>query len=191
MKDNLSLIPELILEINNLSRNKELVLIAIDGLGGAGKTSLAELLRKAVINCDIVQLDDFYSPALQAADLLRLKKQVIIPLFNQQAARYQIYEWQTESLSDWHVLKPEGIFIFEGVYALDQTIRDYYDLKIWIETPADMGFSRGVARDIARDGVDNTVKWKKVWMPLEERYRIEQNPAKFADYIIYGTRSLR
>jgi hypothetical protein len=40
------------------------------------------------MNCDIVQLDDFYSPALQAADLLRLKKQVIIPLFNQQAARY-------------------------------------------------------------------------------------------------------
>jgi uridine kinase len=191
MKDNLSLIPELILEINNLSRNKEVVLIAIDGLGGAGKTSLAELLRKAVMNCDIVQLDDFYSPALQAADLLRLKKQVIIPLFNQQAAGYQIYEWQTESFSDWHELKPEGIFIFEGVYALDQTIRDYFDLKIWIETPADMGFSRGVARDIARNGVDNTDKWKNVWMPMEEKYRNEQVPGKFADYIIDGTRSFR
>jgi hypothetical protein len=54
-----------------------------------------------------------------------------------------------------------------------------------------MGFSRGVARDIARNGVDNTDKWKNVWMPMEEKYRNEQVPGKFADYIIDGTRSFR
>jgi uridine kinase len=186
MKDNLSLIHELIFELENLSRNKEVVLISIDGAGGAGKTSLAELILKSVVNSVIVQLDDFYSPALQCTDLLRLKRQVIIPLISKQAAKYQIYEWQTDSFSDWHELKPAGIFIFEGVYALDQTIRNYYDLTVWIETPADVGFERGVARDIARDGVDNTDKWKNVWMPMEEKYRNEQEPGKFADYIIDG-----
>jgi uridine kinase len=182
------LITTLILEVNKLSRSKEVVLIAIDGVGGAGKTTLAELLKKELENSVIVQLDDFYSPTLQATDLLRLKEQVLLPLHNHQEAKYQIYEWKADSFSDWHILKPEGIFIFEGVYALDKNIRDYYDLKVWVDYPADLGLKRGVTRDILRDGVDNTDKWKNIWMPLEEKYKNEQEPNKSADYIIDGTK---
>lgn len=185
------MIPELILEINQLSRSKEVVLIAIDGVGGSGKTTLAGLLTIELENSVIVQLDDFYSPTLHAADLLRLKEQVLLPLHNHQEAKYQIYEWKTASFSDWHILKPEGIFIFEGVYALDKNIRDYYDVKVWIDYPADMGLMRGIARDISRDGVDNSDKWKNIWMPLEEKYKNEQEPNKSADYIIDGTKLLR
>ena len=184
------MITTLLLEISKLSRNKDVVLIAIDGVGGAGKTTLAELLKKELKNSVIVQLDDFYSPTLQAADLLRLKEQVILPLHNYQKAKYQIYEWETDSFSDWHILQPAGIFIFEGVYALDKIIRDYYDLKIWVDYPADLGLKRGVTRDIMRDGVDNTDKWKNIWMPLEEKYKNEQEPNKSADYVIDGTKLL-
>jgi uridine kinase len=180
------LITTLTREINSLSRNKEIVLIAIDGVGGAGKTTLAELLKKEIENIVIIQLDDFYSPILQAADLHRLKEQVILPLHNHHEAKYQIYEWKTDSFSDWHILKPEGIFIFEGVYALENNIRDYYDLKIWIDCPADLGLKRGIARDIERDGVDNTDKWTNIWRPLENKYKNEQEPNRIADYIING-----
>ncbi len=86
--------------------------------------------------------------------------------------------------------KPNGIFIFEGVYALDKDLRDCYDLKLWIEIPAELGLKRGTARDIERDGVDNTNKWKNIWMPLEEKYKNEQEPGKIADYIIDGTNFL-
>lgn len=189
-KGNHPLITALISEINELCQDKEVVLIAIDGVGGAGKTSLAELLKKKLENSIIVQLDDFYFPTLQAANLLRLKEQVLLPLYNHQEAKYQKYEWKTESFSDWHILKPKGTFIFEGVYALDKTIRNYYDLKIWIDYPADMGLKRGIARDIKRDGVDNTDKWTNIWMPLEERYKNEQEPNKSADYVIDGENSL-
>lgn len=174
-------------EINSLSRNKEVVLVAIDGVGGAGKTTLAELLKKEIGNIVIVQLDDFYSPMLQAADLQRLKEQVILPLHNHQEAKYQTYEWKTDSFSDWHILKPEGIFIFEGVFALEYNVRDYYDLKIWIDCPADLGIKRGIARDIERDSVDNTDKWINIWSPLENKYKSEQEPNRIADYIINGT----
>lgn len=85
-------------------------------------------------------------------------------------------------MSDWRVLEPAGVFIFEGVYALDRQLRDYYDLKIWIECPPEVGFKRGVAWDLARDGVDNSEQWRTFWMPLEEKYRNEQRPDRFADY---------
>ena len=168
-----------------------MVLIAIDGLGGSGKTTLADFLQQELEKCAIIQLDDFYSPALHAADLLRLKEQVLLPLHDHQEAKYRIYEWKTNSYSDWHVLEPEGIFIFEGVYALDKNIRDYYDVKVWINYPADLGLKRGVARDILRDGVDNTEQWKNIWMPLEAKYKAEQEPEKTADYIIKGAEILR
>jgi uridine kinase len=76
------------------------------------------------------------------------------------------------------------------VYALDKNIREYYDLKVWINYPADLGFKRGIARDVKRDGMDNTKKWKNIWMPLEERYINEQEPDKIADYIIEGVNIL-
>jgi uridine kinase len=180
------MIHALVQEINRISRSKDGVLIAIDGVGGAGKTTLAEFLRKNLQHCSIVQLDDFYSPSLQAADLPRLKEQVLLPLQNHQEARYRIYEWKTDAFSDWHILKPEGIIIFEGVYALDKNIRDCFDLKIWIDYPANLGFRRGIARDILRDGIDQTDKWKNVWMPLEEKYVIEQQPKASADYVVDG-----
>ncbi len=163
-------------------------MVAIDGVGGAGKTTLAELLKKGNEKIVIIQLDDFYSPILQAADLQRLKEQVLLPLHNHQEARYQKYEWKSGGFSDWQLLKPEGIFIFEGVYALENNIRDYYDLKIWLDCPADLGIKRGIARDIKRDGADNSDKWLNIWSPLEEKYKNEQQPNKTADYIIDGTK---
>jgi uridine kinase len=72
------------------------------------------------------------------------------------------------------------------VYALDGSIRNYFDVTIWIEYPASLGFERGIARDILRDGVDNSDKWKDKWMPLEENYVKEQEPDKAADYIVDG-----
>jgi len=44
-----------------------------------------------------------------------------------------------------------------------------------------MGFERGVARDLQREGVDNLEKWKTDWMPREQKYWNEQAPDSFAD----------
>ncbi len=176
----------LIGEITELSHHKKVVCVAIDGVGGAGKTSLAISIQKGVAQTAILQLDDFYAPTLRAPDLLRLKEQVVLPLHAGQEARYQVYEWKTQSMSDWRVLEPAGVFIFEGVYALDRQLRDYYDLKIWIDCPPEVGFSRGVARDLARDGVDNSEQWRTFWMPLEEKYRNEQEPYRCADHRMDG-----
>lgn len=184
------MIATIVSNIKLLARSKQMVLVAIDGVGGSGKTTLAEKLRKDLENCAIIQMDDFYSPRTKAADLYRLKRQVLLPLYHDRQAKYQVLEWKTNRLSDWHILNPGGIVIFEGVYSLEKSIRRYYDLKIWVDYPADLGFERGIARDIARDGVDNSDRWKNIWMPLEEKYENEQAPEKAADYIVKGNELL-
>ena len=173
-------------EIKGLSHLKRVVLIAVDGVGGAGKTTQAEILKKKLAKSAIVHLDDFYAPAFHATDLLRLKNQVLSPLKNQRAAKYQVYEWKTDSFSDWHTLRPEGILILKGVYSLDRSVRDFFDLKRWIDFPPEPGLARGVARDNKRDGVDHSDQWKNIWMPLEEKHRKEQKLDQCADYVLNG-----
>jgi len=185
------LISNLIADIENICQRKKIVLLAIDGVGGSGKTTLALNIQKRIRNSVIVQLDDFYSPILESADLQRLKEQVLLPLSIQQAAIYQIYEWKTESFSEWHYLQPKGVVIVEGVSTLHRKIRGYFDIKIWINYPAELGFKRGIERDKKRDGIDNSEKWKKIWMPQEERYIAEENPEECADYIIDGIKLLQ
>ena len=180
------MIASIITKIQSISKKKELLLIAIDGVGGSGKTTLANNLQRNLSNCIIIQTDDLYSPELHTSDILRIKEQVILPLYNGKEARYQKYDWKTDSLSDWQTIRPNGIIIIEGVFALDNRIIEYYDLKIWIEYPPELGFKRGVARDITGDGVDNSDKWIRDWMPLEKQYINDQNPKSKADYVING-----
>lgn len=183
-------ISEIITKIKSIQEIKEgPIIVAIDGVGGSGKTTLAEALIKNLKNTIIVQLDDFYSPVLKKPDLKRLENQVLIPLRNGQKAKFQLYEWKTNALSDWKIILPEGIIVVEGVFSLDKELINYYDLKIWVEYPSELGFERGVQRDIKKDGVDSSEKWKDVWMPQEEKYKNEQEPEKKADYIIDGTSS--
>ena len=59
--------------------------------------------------------------------------------------------------------------------------------QITYEIPANVGMERGVGRDIARDGVDNSKMWEDIWMPLEEKYRNEQKPDQCADFVFDGT----
>jgi len=180
------LVSSIINDIRILSREKKFLIIGIDGVGGSGKTTLAKILQNELNNSVIVQMDDIYSPQLQASDISRIKNQVFLPLKSGKHAKFQIYDWKTEKLSQWRTIHPEGTLIIEGVYSLDRQIIDYYDIKIWIEYPPELGFERGVKRDINGDGVDNSDKWKKVWMPLEKKYINEQNPKSKADYVING-----
>jgi uridine kinase len=178
------MVSSIINDIRNLSRKKKFIIIGIDGVGGSGKTTLAQIIKNEMNNSVIVQMDDIYSPQLQASDITRIKNQLFSPLKNGNDAKFQIYNWKTEKLSQWQTIHPEGILIIEGVCSLDKQIIDYYDLKIWIEYPPELGFERGVQRDINGDGVDNSEKWKRVWMPLEKKYISEQNPKRKADYVI-------
>ncbi len=183
---DIQLISSIINEVRLFAKGKKFLILGIDGVGGSGKTTLAKIIQNELNNCVIVQMDDIYSPQLQASDIPRIKDQVFLPLISGNNAKFQIYDWKTEKLSQWQIIIPKGILIIEGVYALDRQIINYYDIKIWIDYPPELGFERGVKRDINGDGVDNSEKWKKVWMPLEEKYIIEQNPRSKADYVING-----
>lgn len=168
--------------LNKLSSlNKQTPLIAIDGRGGSGKSTLADLLHKHFPESTIVHLDDFTYPD---TDRERLLEQVIKPLKSGSTAKYQRYDWGTKQLAEWHDIQPGQMVIIEGVSTLHDLLNSYYDLKIWIECPAEIGFERGLQRDKNLYKVDTTEQWKKEWMPKEKEYIDEQKPQEKADFVI-------
>lgn len=176
----------LIGKIKNVSQKSATKLIAIDGFGGAGKSTFAKKLVEELPGAKILQLDDFYAPGLGAADRKRLLEEVLIPLSKNETAKYREYLWATDTYSDWKEIEPGGILIVEGVFSLHSELFPYYDFTIWIEFPQEKGFTRAVKRDLDAHNVDNTKLWQDIWMPLEKEYKETEKPFERASIILQG-----
>src|SRR5437868_4209532 len=103
--------------IKKLKKHEKTFLIAIDGRGGSGKSTMAEDLKQRLENVTIVHLDDFAYP-MRVADRQRLLDQVILPLKDHKVAKYQKRDFETKELTTWHEIQPGGIVIIEGVITL-------------------------------------------------------------------------
>lgn len=152
-------------------------LVGIDGAGGAGKTTLA-----ARLSDKIVSTDDFIEAPWEWYDFDRLRRDVIDPLKRGVPARYRRMDWNDGALKEWRVVEPGGIVVIEGVGALDVRLRDAYDHRIWVETPREICFRRG----LERDGEDALPLWE-AWSEKEQRYWAAQHPRDAADEIVDGS----
>ncbi|PEM28781.1 uridine kinase family protein [Bacillus wiedmannii] len=177
-------------------KEQSLLLIGIDGCGGAGKSTLANKIKSKFSTVTIVHMDDFYLPSSQIInehptnksigadfDWKRLLQEVLDPISNGIEGCYKRYDWETDSLAETHTVPAIGIVIIEGVYATRQELAEMYDLKIWVNCPRETRIKRGIARDgeTARD------MWENNWMVAEDMYVESHKPHEFADFIIDGT----
>ncbi|EFI64615.1 MULTISPECIES: uridine kinase family protein [Bacillus cereus group] len=177
-------------------KEQSLLIIGIDGCGGAGKSTLANKIKSNFSTVTIVHMDDFYLPSAKIVnehptnksigadfDWKRLLQEVLDPISNGIEGCYKRYDWETDSLAESHTVAANGIVIIEGVYATRQELAGMYDLKIWVNCPRETRIKRGIARDgeAARD------MWENNWMVAEDMYVEIHKPHEFADFIIDGT----
>ena len=115
---------DLLEKIKAVRRKHKTLLIGIDGVGGAGKTTLSQGLKENLPEVTIIQLDDFYSPKLGRADRERVLKEVFLPLEKDSPARYKVFEWKTNTMKEADPVHPGGIVVVEGVSALHTDFSD-------------------------------------------------------------------
>lgn len=181
-------IPDIAAAIKSSAANKKPTLIAIEGFGGSGKTTLATQLAAALGGAYVIAIDDFIIKEKLAEtgwdngafDRGRLEQQVLIPATTGQPIYYQQLEWATNTLSRPTEVPPVAYVIVEGISSYYPTIAHYYNYKIWVDTPMETAQQRGHARDGANE---NAAMWE-LWAANDLRYQQKHHPERRADFII-------
>jgi len=182
-------------QLQTAKEHQPTLMVGIDGAGGSGKSTFAQKLSEHLPVVSVIHMDDFYRPSHERVhiphaerpigynfDWERLQQQVLQPLSHGQRSRYQIYDWDTDQVTDWQEVAVDQIIIVEGVAATREEIRSLYNFRIWVECPASVRLARGVERD----GEDMRMVWEQQWMPAEEWYRQTHHPEQYADIIVDG-----
>ncbi len=188
---------QLVKLIASIPKKQSTLLIGIDGCGGSGKSTFANKLRDKFSRVTIVHMDDFYLPSSQIMkihpvskpigadfDWNRVLNQVLEPISQNKEGHYQRYDWDTDSLAEWHTVPIGGIVIIEGVYSIRSELVKKYDFTIWVDCPRELRLSRG----LERDGEEARDMWENNWMISEDVYIEDHKPFKRADFIINGTK---
>ncbi len=154
------------------------IIIGIAGGSASGKTSLAKRLKREFEDTNsviIIRQDDYYKDQsemtmderlkvnydhpfafdndLLAKDLKELREGRII-----ERPTYDFIEYTRSS--DIELVEPHDVIVVEGLFVLeDENIRKNLDIKVFVDTPADVRFIRRLNRDVRDRGrsLDNVI----------------------------------
>lgn len=156
--------------------------IGVDGHGGAGKSSLATRIAAALPDAVVVHADDFAAPSVPEWDFARFNAQVVRPLLAGRPARYQRWDWHTDTGAEWHDIAPGAAVIVEGVSSTRHEVAAPWDLTIWVDAPEDVR----LARALERDGPAMLATWRERWIPEENAYVARERPQERVDLVVSG-----
>lgn len=166
-------------------------IIAIDGRGASGKSTLATQLAAALGSCAVVHTDDlaWHEPLFGWGDLLA--DLVLRPLHQGHALDVQPPQWQQRS-REGSIVVPGGldVVLIEGTGASHREHAGLIDATVWVQADFAEAERRGIARDIAA-GVNGdeaqTVAFWHAWMAEELRFFARQQPWQRACVVVNGT----
>ncbi|GIG29679.1 hypothetical protein Cma02nite_22790 [Cellulomonas marina] len=168
--------------------------VAVDGRGASGKSTLAERLSRGTGRSAIVHTDDvaWHEPYFAWGHLLA--DHVLRPLRRGEAVSFRPPAWERNGRSG-SIEVPAGLdlVIVEGVGANQRELAGLIDATVWVQSDFAMAEERGIARDIAQgvngDAEEAVAFWHE-WMAEELRFLDQQRPWERANMVVAGTPSI-
>jgi len=170
------------------------LVLAIDGHGGAGKSTIAAAVAEAT-GAALVHTDDFFRsppdrlpPAGAAGQALgcyydwpRLRAEALEPLRARRAAAFRRFDWAHGSgLGGLVTVAPSDLILVEGVFSAAPALCDLVDRSVLVETPEPERLRR-LRRRVAPE------EWDEDWLIAERAYFNLSRPAWSFDLVVPGT----
>lgn len=157
-------------------------LVTVDGPSGAGKTSLAKRLSRALRRIPVVHLDHLYEgwTGLDGVGS-NLDSWVMTPLRHGMPGQHLVYDWHRGAFSEWREVPLAPALIVEGVGAGQRRFADLAVLRIWVDAEENLRRERTVQREGPRMAVA-----LQEWWPREARHFATENTRERADIVIDG-----
>ena len=180
------------------------IIIGIAGGSASGKTSIAKILKERFEESQsviIITMDDYYKDQRDMPFEERLKvnydhpfafdMDLLIQDLNKlkkgQAINKPVYDFVKHTRGDTiEVIKPSDVIVLEGLMALEnKDLREILDIKVFVDTDADIRFIRRLVRDIKKRGrtMDNVVDQYLTTVRLMHEQFIEPSK-RYSDVII-------
>ena len=152
------------------------LLVTLDGPCASGKTTLAQKLSQ-VFQGEVIHTDDYVVPhALKTPERLavpggncdaeRLAGEVVIPFKSGDPVKYRRYDCRKDVLQPEEQLPDTQVLILEGSYCNLPGIREYADVRLFLDTPWEIR----KARLLERESAASLQRFYDRWIPLENAY---------------------
>ena len=147
------------------------IVIGIAGGSASGKSSIAKKLKecyKETNSVAIIRMDDYYNDQTDVPMEQRLNTNYDHPfafdmellvsdiqkLKNREAIKKPVYDFMNHTRSQFYEdLMPSDVIVVEGLMALDNdSLREMLDIKVFVDTEADVRFIRRLKRDVNQRG---------------------------------------
>jgi uridine kinase len=179
------------------------LVIGIAGGSGSGKTTVAQTILQRVgpDRISFIQHDAYYKdlsglPPTQRIEVnfdhpnsleTELLTQHIKQLKEGHPVEVPIYDFSTHSRTDrTYTVQPRGVILVEGILIFTEaSLRDIFDVKLFVDTDSDLRFIRRLERDITERGRTLEMVVKQYLSTVRPMHLEFVEPSKrYADVII-------
>lgn len=179
------------------------LVIGIAGGSGSGKTTVAQAIlnRVGANRIAFLQHDSYYKdlsglPPVQRAEInfdhpnsleTELLIQHIASLRNGKPVQVPIYDFSTDRRTEkTFTVEPHSVILVEGILIFTEAkLREMFDVKIFVDTDADLRFIRRLERDLAERGRTTESVIKQYQSTVRPMHLEFVEPSKrYADVII-------
>lgn len=152
------------------------VILAIEGMAAAGKTTAAALLSD-LWSAPVVHMDDFFlPPGLRTPERLsepggnvhyeRFEKEVLPGLRNGETFTYHVFDCGRMDYAGAVSIAAAPVVIVEGAYAMHPRFGDYADVTVFFSVAPE----EQRRRINARSGPERWPDFRDRWIPMENTY---------------------
>ncbi len=175
--------------IDKALAQKPAIIVAVDGMSGAGKSHLSKILKQ-VYGCAAVYADDFFLRPEQrsAARLMQAGGNIdyermaptVEKITGTEEFMYQAFDCKEQAMGEWRKVSASRVTLVEGVYSMHPKINAKADVRVFLGVDAHIQRQR----IIKRNGEEFAQRFFNEWIPMENVYFSEFHIRESSDVIV-------